>query len=287
MVQLQARQLALHLHSPTTSSLLVDPTSLSLALMHSDSSISLYPSLSPLSPSPASLRTLSIPPPSSAATFLTLRQNTNSTPRVVFIISSPLLGGSAVILRFFILNSTSSSFSKSRVICNQSDLTFDQNKYGVIFRINHGVAIKLVGSINVFAMYSISKAKIYVFAVKMAGDDDVDGATAVKLMKCAVIDCSLPVFSISVSLGFLILGEQTGVRVFPMRPLVKGRVKKCDDHLRRNHKDLNNAIDSDNQLHLSNVNGSGDLRGNTMVLSNGEVSSRGNHSDSGKLLSFS
>lgn len=112
-------------------------------------------------------------------------------------------------------------FARVRVICNQSDLSFDERKLGVLFRVNHGVSIKLAGSINVFAMYSVSNRKVWVFAVKLAGEGD-----NVKLMKTAVIDCDSPVFSMSVSIGFLILGEENGVRVFPLRPLVKGRIRK-------------------------------------------------------------
>lgn len=100
-------------------------------------------------------------------------------------------------------------------------MSFDERKFGVLFRVNHGVSIKLAGSINVVAMYSVSSRKVWVFAVKLAGEGDT-----LKLMKTAVIDCDSPVFSISVSIGFLILGEENGVRVFPLRPLVKGRIKK-------------------------------------------------------------
>lgn len=109
--------------------------------------------------------------------------------------------------------------------CNQRDLKFDKNKSGVVFSVNHGVSVNLIGSINVFAMYSISNRKVWVFAVKMAGDEEDDGVN-IKLMKSAVIDCSVSVFSISVSFGFLILGEDNGVRVFQLRPLVKGKLKK-------------------------------------------------------------
>lgn len=84
------------------------------------------------------------------------------------------------------------------------------------------MSIKLVGSVNVFVMYSVSNAKAWVFAVKMMDDDGV----SVKLMKCAVIDCIVPVFAVSVSYGYLMLGEENGVRVFALRPLVKGRVVK-------------------------------------------------------------
>ncbi|KAJ0888804.1 hypothetical protein HanRHA438_Chr09g0406091 [Helianthus annuus] len=187
--------------SVTVSSILYDPTSLSLALMHSDSSFSLYPRISPLSP----------PPLHSATT----------TVRVIFLVASPHLAGSSILLRFYMLR-TDNQFSRVRVICNQSDLDFDERKFGVLVRVNHGVSVKLAASINVFAMYSVSDRKVRVFAVKVMEGD------VVKLMKTAVIDCDLPVFSISVDIGFLILGEVNGVRVLPLRPLVKGRIKKSD-----------------------------------------------------------
>ena len=41
--------------------------------------------------------------------------------------------------------------------------------------------------------------------------------------------------AISVSFGFLILGEENMVRFFPLRPLVKGRVK-------RENRKLNNGL---------------------------------------------
>lgn len=99
-------------------------------------------------------------------------------------------------------------------------MKFDESKFGVVFGVSHGVSVKLAADVNVFALYSISNGKIWVFAVKHLGGEEL------KLMKCAVIDCSLPVVSISVSFGFLILGEDNGVRVFPLRPLIKGRVKR-------------------------------------------------------------
>lgn len=140
------------------------------------------------------------------------------------------------------------------MICNQSDLSFDGRKLGVLFRANHGVSIKLVGSINVFAMYSISDRKVWVFAVKIAGDGD-----QVKLMKTAVIDCDLPVFSVSISNGFLILGEENGVRAFPLRPLVKGRIKKADK-LKLQRINLPNGI-------ISGTNGS-----SILYIKSGKVS---------------
>lgn len=41
-----------------------------------------------------------------------------------------------------------------------------------------------------------------------------------------MIECSKPVFSITLSFGVLILGEEWGVRVFNLRQLVEGRAEK-------------------------------------------------------------
>ncbi|GAU40475.1 hypothetical protein TSUD_286300, partial [Trifolium subterraneum] len=57
----------------------------------------------------------------------------------------------------------------------------------------------------------------------MEGDDGGSGC-GLRLMKCAVIRCSRPVWSLSISFGFLILGEENGVRVFGLRRLVKGKM---------------------------------------------------------------
>ena len=231
MVVVQASKLNLpnpSLSSPHITSLLFDPHSLSLALMHSDSSFSLYPSISLLSltslPSPQTL----IPPPSSSSTFLRLLQNPNPNSRSLFIVSGPYRGGSQVLLRFYILRNKTNSFVRARVLCNQRGLRFDEEKLGVLVDVKHGVSVRVSGSVNFFAMYSVSSSKIWVFGVKTLGDEDEDGVI-VKLMRCAVIECSRPVSAISVSFGVLILGEENGVRVFDLRRLVKGgRVRKGD-----------------------------------------------------------
>lgn len=98
----------------------------------------------------------------------------------------------------------------------------------------HGVSIRLFGSVNVFAMYSVSNKKIWVFALRMVESGDT--GVSLKLMRCAEIECSKPVFSISMSFGFLLLGEENGVRLFRLRPLVKGRVKK---HCKENNNSDN------------------------------------------------
>ncbi|XP_054776407.1 uncharacterized protein LOC129284899 isoform X2 [Prosopis cineraria] len=228
MVIVQASKLTLpnpSLFSPHITSILCEPTSHSLALMHSDSSFSLYPSFSPSSSFP-SLHTL-IPSPSSSSTFLLLQSsNPNFNPRVLFIVCGPHRAGSEILLRFYILRK-SKVFAKARVICSQKDLRFQSN-LGVLVNVKHGVSIKLAGSINYFAMYSVSSSKIWVFGAKMEGSDEGDDdGVVVKLMRCAVLECPKPIWSLSVSFGFLLLGEEHGVRVFNLRRLVKGRDNKA------------------------------------------------------------
>ncbi|XP_062106332.1 uncharacterized protein LOC133817750 isoform X2 [Humulus lupulus] len=237
MVVVQASKLSLpnpSLSSSHVSSILFEPSSLSLALMHSDSSFSLYPSLSPLHqlsslPPPQTL----VPAPSSSSAFVLLK-NPNSTnsksgsesdSRVVFVVSGPYAGGSRILLRLYILQRQKKVFSRARVVCNQKDLRFDQ-RLGVLVDSVHGVSIKLAGSVNFMAMYSASSSKVWVFALKLVGDDNGDGI-AVKLMRCAGIECCKPLFSISVSFGLLILGEENGVRAFNLRQLLKGRDSKA------------------------------------------------------------
>lgn len=115
-----------------------------------------------------------------------------------------------------------------------------------MFDVPHGVSIRLFGSDNVYAMYSISNKKIWVFAVKMV--EGGHSGVSLKLMRCAEVECSKPVFSISLSFGFLILGEESGVRVFRLRPLVKGRVKKYP----KENKDLDNGKKLPNEVNFSN-----------------------------------
>lgn len=109
-----------------------------------------------------------------------------------------------------------------RVICGSRSgfLRFEQELGGVLIDAKHGVSVKVVGSVNYFAVYSVSGSKVWVFAVKMMED----GGGGLKLMRCAVIRCSRPVWSLSISFGLLILGEENGVRVFGLRRLVKGNV---------------------------------------------------------------
>ncbi|KAL9158499.1 hypothetical protein ABFS82_08G072900 [Erythranthe guttata] len=231
----------LHTPSPQISSFLYDPFSATLALRHTDSSFSLYPSFSPLSlsslPSPKSL----VPSPTSSAAFLHLRTTSNSSAATttLFLTSSPLLRPtSSTLIRFYILRD--GRFGRIGVVSNHRDLEFDRSKCGVVFKVNHGVSMALSGGINVFTLYSVSSSKIWLFAARLIADDEGGGGEALKLMKCAVIDCCSPVFTIRVMFRVLILGEENGVRIFPLQPLVRGihRKEKKNNGKRYNSKNV-------------------------------------------------
>ncbi|CAI9110709.1 OLC1v1010778C3 [Oldenlandia corymbosa var. corymbosa] len=256
MVIVEACQLALPNPSlsypfppPHITSFLFDPNSLSLALHHSDTSLSLYPSFSPLSlssfPPPSSL----IPAPTSSAAFLHLHHPSSPNPFSVFLTTSPFHGGTSVLLRFFMFNPTRKVCSKLRVRSTHRDLKVDDKRFGVVFAVSHGVSLKLEGGSNVFALYSVSNSKIWVFAVKLVTEFE-----EVKLMKCAVIDCVFPVFSISIKFGHLILGEENGVRVLPLRSLVKGKTKK--DGRVNSRRNVNVGVEkSGSKLHNGLIQG--------------------------------
>uniref|UniRef100_A0A6N2LVY3 allene-oxide cyclase n=1 Tax=Salix viminalis TaxID=40686 RepID=A0A6N2LVY3_SALVM len=160
---------------------------------------------------------LTVPSPSSSSSFLLIHQD--PIPKVRFLVASPYKAGSRILLRFDVLHEDC-IFYRPQVICNQKGLAFD-SKLGVLLDINHGVSIRIVASVNSFVLHSVSSNKVWVFAVKLIDDGEM-----VKLMRCAVIECSVPVWSISASSGVLILGEDNGVRVFNLRQLLKWKVKK-------------------------------------------------------------
>lgn len=208
--------------SQTPTSLLFEPHSFSLALSHSDSSISLFPSIS--FPFSSHQNSLTIPPPSSSSTFLLIRKTQqNPNPRVLFIVAGPYKGASKVLLRFFLYrNHGSKVFEKPKVVSKQKGIEID-DKVGVLIDVSHGLKAIIVGSVNFFALYSVSSSKVLIFGVKLVGNDEVGDGVAVKLMKCAVIDCLKPVFSMSMSFEWLVLGEENGVKVWDLRELVKGK----------------------------------------------------------------
>ncbi|XP_038706464.1 uncharacterized protein LOC120002007 isoform X1 [Tripterygium wilfordii] len=192
---------------PLLSSTLIPP-SLSIPL-----SLTSFPS-----PSPQTL----IAPTSSSSSFLRLQSsNPNTTPRVLFIVAGPHRGGSQILLRFYVVHEGKSLFSRAQVVCTQKGVSFEP-RLGVLLDLNHGLSVKLAGGVNYFALCLNSSPKVLVFGVKMVGGDEI----GVKLMRCAVIECCTHVWSMSVSFGFLILGEDNGVRVFNLRALAKGKAKK-------------------------------------------------------------
>ncbi|WOL03148.1 hypothetical protein Cni_G11868 [Canna indica] len=200
------------------SSLLFEPSSHSLALMLVDSSALLYPSLSPgpsHSPSPTA-----VPPPSTAACFLRLLPSN----RVVFLSASPLAAGSAVQLRSWILaprcGGASSTFAPARL-----DYRNERDQPAVTLGFRHGHTVRLVGSVNAFVIHSSAANQIWVMAARPASAEK----GTVHLVKCAVIELTLPIYSITLSTRSMLLGEVDGVRVFPLWPLLKGRISKSRD----------------------------------------------------------
>ncbi|GMI76992.1 hypothetical protein HRI_001368500 [Hibiscus trionum] len=217
--------------SKAPTSLLFEPHSFSLALFHSDSSLTLFPSIS--FPFSSNQKSLTIPPPSSSSTFLLQKSPKNPNPRVLFIVAGPYKGGSKVLLRFYLYrNDGSKAFEKAKVVVSkQKGIEFD-DKVGVLIDISHGLKLMISGSVNFFAIYSVSSSKVLIFGVKLLDNiDENDNGVAFKLMKFAVIDCLKPVFSISISSEWLVLGEENGVKVWNLRELVKGKkVKKVKNY---------------------------------------------------------
>ncbi|KAK7381114.1 hypothetical protein VNO78_33638 [Psophocarpus tetragonolobus] len=243
--------------SPHPTSILFEPTSLSLAITHFDSSLSLYPSFSPFSLS--NPQTLTIPSPSSSSSFLLLQPTPSSIPTVLFLVSSP--HRSRILLRFYRLRrAPRPSFARlPRLSCSHPDLRFHPS-LGLLLNAPHGPAVRLASHVNYFALHSLSAAKLWLFSLKHdddnnAGDAGVDG---VRLVRCAVLDCSRPVFSMHVAFGFVLLGEENGVRVFGLRRLVKGRSGKSVG----NSKQMkNNGGGGGRGGGVEAVNCNGDLQG--------------------------
>ncbi|XP_026660858.2 uncharacterized protein LOC103708211 isoform X1 [Phoenix dactylifera] len=200
---------------PAVSTLLFEPSSRSLALMLSDSSCLLYPSFSPFSSPPPPT---AVPPVSTAACFLRLLPSPAAAGHVIFLAASPLASGSAVQLRAWILLSCD-LFAPARL-----NFKSDRARSALALPLPHGLSVRLAASTNVFVLHSLAANQIWVFVARLPGDPDDGGGghPAVDLMKCAVVDLVLPVYSVAVSMGFLLLGEMDGVRVFLLRPLIKG-----------------------------------------------------------------
>lgn len=86
-----------------------------------------------------------------------------------------------------------------------------------------GLGARLAGGVNAVALLSLAAGQIWVLAPRMAAD----GRT-VELHKCAVVELepTRPVYAMEVAMGRLLLGEAGGVRVFPLRSLMKGGTER-------------------------------------------------------------
>ncbi|MQL90806.1 hypothetical protein Taro_023402 [Colocasia esculenta] len=208
------------------SSLLVEPFSRSLALMLSDSSVLLYPPFPVLPPAPRFPSPTPVPPVSTSVCFLRLQPSPNSNlGRVLFLSAAP--HGASVLLRAWILSPDGGNggqrFCPARLSHRQ-----DRSKLGIVLDLRHGFSVTLAASVNVFVVHSSAAGRIWVYAARMLGQVGEE-ETAVEIIKCAAIECTSPIFSLQVSLGFLLLGEVGGVRVFPLKQLIKGRAARRND----------------------------------------------------------
>ncbi|CAN6446111.1 unnamed protein product [Victoria cruziana] len=227
--------------SLVVSSILFEPSSRSLALMHSDSSILLYPP-SPFptsSPFPSFRNPISIPPRCSSASFLRLEDRSSGARgddggKVLFLTVMPeKVGGLRMIIRGWVLRKADGVFVRASLRLKRKDGVGPVAKnghLGVALDLAHGFSVRIAGSVNVFGVHSLSEKKIWVMAARLgdvgARGDRGEAVFVVDLVKCAVIDCVLPIHTMRVFTGHLILGEDNGTRVFPLKGLVKGKRKE-------------------------------------------------------------
>lgn len=220
----------------------LDPNSESLALMLSDSSCLLYSLKSPCSTA------AQVPAPTSDACFLRLikprpaNRSRKVTGAVVFISAMPDRAGSRTVLRAWLLRQnsglnlgSSSGFNRASIEVRASKGSEGLGKPGVV-DLAHGFAVKIAASVNVLALYSASVGKIWVMAAKIKDEQgtaklkgegfEPGSLVCISLIKCCVVDCNGPVYSIQLSLQHMLLGQENGVRVWPLRPLVKVKQKK-------------------------------------------------------------
>ncbi|KAG0487395.1 hypothetical protein HPP92_009490 [Vanilla planifolia] len=200
--------------SPSVSSLLVEPSSRSIALCLADSSYLLFPSFPSPSPSssPSSPPPTAVPPDSTSAAFLRLVPSGD----VLFIAAAPVDAGAAVTFRAWILLLNPPRFEPTCLTHKGSS--------PATLPLAHGFGVQLAATVNYFALHAPAAGQIWIMGAKREGVEKE--RLTVDLVKCAVVDCELPIYSIGMSMGVMVLGEAGGIRVFPMRPLVKGNGAK-------------------------------------------------------------
>ncbi|KAJ3670681.1 hypothetical protein LUZ60_008107 [Juncus effusus] len=206
---------AFALPSPLSiSSLLASPPPFtSLALFLSDSTALLSPSLA--------FTPVTLPPPSFPSLSAFVKPSNNS---LVFLSFTPSKNPVGYVLK-------GNGFSPVGVCFKEGLLSVFQT--GVL-----GFSVK--SSNNMLVIHSIGVSQIWLLFVELK--DNVGGKIMVELKKCAVIQLVNPVYEMCVGFGCLILGEKDGIRVFKLRPLVKGKEGKERKGNEKKGKSLLNGV---------------------------------------------
>ncbi|KAM3331913.1 hypothetical protein ACQJBY_027655 [Aegilops geniculata] len=204
--------------SPTSLLLAPAPSpSRAFALLFPDASARLFASLpAPASASAASPAPAPTPVPSplaAAACFALLLPSSH----LLFLSAHPAPSSPAVHLRAYSL--ASARFAPAPLSFKRHVSPSGLPLHGLPF----GLGVRLAGGVNAVALLSLAAGHIWVLAPRMAAD----GRT-LELHKCAVIQLepTRPVYAMEVAMGRLLLGEAGGVRVFPLRSLMKGGREK-------------------------------------------------------------
>ncbi|KAJ3702383.1 hypothetical protein LUZ61_006088 [Rhynchospora tenuis] len=205
-----------------TSILPSPPPFTSLAIFLADSTALLYPSLPLLTPSLPS-HPISLPSPSlpSLSTFAFIQP---SNALLFLSFSSPHAPVA------YHLNSH--QFTPIPV-------QFKPDLFSPLAPFGLGLGFCIKSSLNLVAIHSVNASQIWLLFVILR---ERSGAMVVELKKCAVIELVDPVFEICVGLGCLVLGERGGVRVFPLRSLIKGKEGKGVEGIAKKGKGLVNGM---------------------------------------------
>ncbi|KAL6614683.1 hypothetical protein ACP70R_036953 [Stipagrostis hirtigluma subsp. patula] len=213
---LSAHRLPLPPTHPAPASLLLAPPSSptrALALLFPDSSAQLFASL----PVPAAARSptpTAVPAPLAAAACFALLLPSS---HLLFLTAHPSPASPAVHLRAYSLTSASAF---ARFVPSPLSFKREVSASGLpLPGLPFGLGVRLAAEVNAVALLSVAAGQIWVLAPKLAAD----GRT-VELHKCAVVELesARPVYAMEVAMGRLLLGEAGGVRVFQLRPLMKG-----------------------------------------------------------------
>ncbi|XBI28447.1 hypothetical protein VPH35_052676 [Triticum aestivum] len=204
--------------SPTSLLLAPAPSpSRAFALLFPDASARLFASLPAPAPasaaSPAPAPTPVPSPLAAAACFALLLPSSH----LLFLSAHPAPSSPAVHLRAYSL--ASARFAPAPLSFKRHVSPSGLPLHGLPF----GLGVRLAGGVNAVALLSLAAGQIWVLAPRMAAD----GRT-LELHKCAVIQLepTRPVYAMEVAMGRLLLGEAGGVRVFPLRSLMKGGTEK-------------------------------------------------------------